>query len=167
MVEGVKEVGSIAKTNMKRIIPFLLIIPLLLSCRGPKVITDTHYVHDTTYVHKTEYVTKHDSTIREKETTIMQLDSAAMAAYGIRLENAEKAWLVKTRELERYLSELSHLKSDTVYVSHSDSSSVTDPIYIDKPLTKYQQHCISSFWPLVLALILCVAFLIYILIHKD
>lgn len=153
---------------MKRTFPIIIMLLLFAaSCRGPKVITDTHYVHDTTYVHQKEYVTKHDSTIREKETTIMQLDSAAMAAYGIRLEKAEKAWLVKTRELERYLSELSHLKSDTVYVSHSDSSTVTDPIYIDKPLTKYQQHCISSFWPLVLALILCVAFLIYIIIHKD
>ena len=60
--------------EMKRTFPLIIIIIMLLllaaSCRGPKIITDTHYVHDTTYVHKTEYVTKHDSTIREKETTI-------------------------------------------------------------------------------------------------
>ena len=44
----------------------------------------------------------------------MQLDSAAMAAYGIRLQKAERAWLIQTDRLQRELSELKESKSDTV-----------------------------------------------------
>lgn len=36
----------------------------------------------------------------------MQLDSAAMAKYGIQLKSAERAWLVKTQEMERIINEL-------------------------------------------------------------
>ena len=62
-------------------------------------------VHEEHHWH-TDSVVHHDSTYHEKKTTIMQLDSAQMARYGIQLKQAERAWLVKTQELERIAQEL-------------------------------------------------------------
>ena len=64
----------------------------------------------------TDSVRQTDSIIRETQTTIMQLDSAAMARYGIQLKSAERAWLVKTKELERQIQQLMQLSQtkDTV-----------------------------------------------------
>ena len=72
--------------------------------------TTTKYVpvvetHDVHHWH-TDSVKQKDSVYHEKTTTIMQLDSAAMAAYGIKLKSAERAWLVKTAELERQIERL-------------------------------------------------------------
>lgn len=70
--------------------------------------TTTQYVpvpetHTEHHWH-TDSVFRHDSTHTERQTTIMQLDSAQMAEYGIRLTSAERAWLVRTQEIERQLS---------------------------------------------------------------
>lgn len=62
-------------------------------------------VHEQHHWH-TDSVHTTDSVIRVKETTIMQLDSAEMARYGVQLKSAERAWLVKTQELERIVAEL-------------------------------------------------------------
>ena len=77
----------------------------------PEVHTEHHW--------HTDSVLKHDSTYHETTTTIMQLDSAAMAAYGIRLQKAERAWLVKTQEMERIIQELmaKSERKDTVHDS--------------------------------------------------
>ena len=77
----------------------------------PEVHTEHHW--------HTDSVLKHDSTYHETTITIMQLDSAAMAAYGIRLQKAERAWLVKTQEMERIIQELmaKSERKDTVHDS--------------------------------------------------
>lgn len=77
----------------------------------PEVHTEHHW--------HTDSVLKRDSTYHETVTTIMQLDSAAMAQYGIRLQKAERAWLVKTQEMERIIQELMAKKEvrDTVHDS--------------------------------------------------
>ena len=72
--------------------------------------TTTKYVpvvetHDVHHWH-TDSVKQKDSVYHEKTTTIMQLDSAAMARYGIQLKSAERAWLVKTAELELQIERL-------------------------------------------------------------
>jgi PBP1b-binding outer membrane lipoprotein LpoB len=93
--------------------------------------TEHHWHTDS--VHTT------DSVIMEKTTTVMQLDSAAMAKYGIELKNAERAWLVKTAELERQLQKLSSIKADTVRIVDS----IRVPVPVEKKLTKWQQTCID------------------------
>jgi PBP1b-binding outer membrane lipoprotein LpoB len=93
--------------------------------------TEHHWHTDS--VHTT------DSVIMEKTTTVMQLDSAAMAKYGIELKNAERAWLVKTAELERQLQKLSSIKADTVRIVDS----IQVPVPVEKKLTKWQQTCID------------------------
>ena len=77
----------------------------------PEVHTEHHWHTDSVF--------QRDSVVKESLTTVMQLDSAAMAAYGIRLQKAERAWLVKTQEMERIIQELmaKSERKDTVHDS--------------------------------------------------
>lgn len=92
----------------------------------PQQHTEHHWHTDS--VHTT------DSVITEKETTIMQLDSAEMAKYGIQLKNAERAWLVKTRELERQIQQLMQLTQtkDSVH----DTIPMPYPVEVVKEVEK-------------------------------
>lgn len=99
------------------IILMLIIGALCSGCESVRYITVPE-VHEEHHWH-TDSVIQHDSTYHETTTTIMQLDSAAMAAYGIRLQKAERAWLVKTQEMERIIQELmaKSERKDTVHDS--------------------------------------------------
>lgn len=90
---------------------------LFSSCTTTKYVTVPE-IHEI-YHNQTDSVIKQDSVIHEKETTIMQLDSAAMAKYGIQLKAAERAWLVKTKELERQIERLMEMSAtkDSVHDS--------------------------------------------------
>ena len=94
--------------------------------------------HENHHWH-TDSVTQKDSVYHEKNTTIMQLDSDAMAKYGIQLKSAERAWLVQTSELERRIQELARIvqEKDSVH----DSIPVPYPVteYVEKELTWWQQ----------------------------
>lgn len=104
----------------------LFVLALLASCGTteyvPVVQTNTEHHWHTDSVHEK------DSTYHEKTTTIMQLDSAAMAKYGIRLEKAERAWLVKTEELQREIERLEamSMSKDSVH----DSIPVPYPVEV-------------------------------------
>jgi len=93
----------------------ILLIGTLYSCSSKERIVAVPEIHDHWHYH-TDSVHHTDSIIHEKETTIMQLDSAAMAKYGITLQKAERAWLVKSKELERQIQQLMKLSQtkDTV-----------------------------------------------------
>lgn len=69
----------------------------------------------------------------------MQLDSAAMSRYGIRLAQAERAWLVKTAELERELQRIAKIKTDTVLIRDSIPYPVPTPVEVAKPLSWWQR----------------------------
>jgi len=90
----------------------MMLVLWLTSCTTTRVVTvpEVHEVHH----HHTDSVFKRDSVIDHKTTTIRELDSAAMAQYGIKLERAERAWLIQTERLQRELSELKEATSDTV-----------------------------------------------------
>lgn len=87
----------------------------------------------------TDSVFQRDSVVKECLTTVMQLDSAAMAKYGIQLKSAERAWLVKTQEMERVIQELMSRSAtkDTV----RDSVPVPYPVekLVEKQLTWWQK----------------------------
>ena len=94
----------------KRIMWFVgvwLIVMVCLHLCGCKQVEYVPVVQTNTEHHwHTDSVKEKDSTYHEKTTTIMQLDSAAMAKYGIQLKAAERAWLVKTEELQRQIERL-------------------------------------------------------------
>ena len=95
----------------------LLICALFGSCTTTKYvpITETHTEHHW----HTDSVKERDSVHTENTTVIRELDSAAMAKYGIQMESNQRAWLVLQREMENRLRELEHMTAqrDTVHDS--------------------------------------------------
>lgn len=91
-----------------------LLTGALCSCSTQQIVPVPE-IHEQHHWH-TDSVHQTDSIIRETQTTIMQLDSAAMAQYGITLKSAERAWLIKSKELERQIQQLMQLSQtkDTV-----------------------------------------------------
>ena len=110
---------------------------LLGSCTTMKYVpvvekrTEHHWHTDT--------VRERDSTHTERETIIRELDSAAMARYGIQMQANQRAWLVLQREMENRLRELERMtaRRDTVH----DSIPVPCPVEKEVPaqLTWWQQ----------------------------
>ena len=115
----------------------MAICALFSSCKSVEYVTVPE-VHNEHHWH-TDSVHQTDSIIRETQTTIMQLDSAAMARYGIQLKSAERAWLVKTQEMERQIQMLMQLtqQKDSVH----DTVPVPVPVIKEVPaeLTWWQQ----------------------------
>ena len=93
----------------------------------PEIHTEHHW--------HTDSMLKRDSTHTERETIIRELDSAAMAQYGIQMQNNQKAWLVLQREMEERLRELEHKSAvrDTV----RDSIPKPYPVEVVKTKTNY------------------------------
>ena len=93
--------------RMMWLVAVWIIIMVCLAMCGCKHMEYVPVVQTNTEHHwHTDSVKEKDSTYHEKTTTIMQLDSAAMAKYGIQLKAAERAWLVKTEELQRQIERL-------------------------------------------------------------
>ncbi len=119
----------------------LVICALFSSCKSVEYVTVPE-VHNEHHWH-TDSVHQTDSIIRETQTTIMQLDSAAMDRYGIQLKSAERAWLVKTQEMERQIQMLLqiNMQKDSVH----DTVPVPVPVIKEVPaeLTWWQHFRIS------------------------
>ena len=130
----------------------MVVCALLGSCTTTKYvpITETHTEHHW----HTDSVKERDSTHTERNTIIRELDSAAMARYGIQMESNQRAWLVLQREMENRLRELEHMTAqrDTVH------DSIPYPVEVTKEvpaqLTWWQQTRIHIggivFWLLLL-----------------
>ena len=91
-----------------------VLMAILSSCTTTKYVpvTETRTEHHW----HTDTVRQRDSTHTERKTIIREVDSAAMAKYGIQMERNQRAWLVLQREMENRLRELEHMaaKRDTV-----------------------------------------------------
>ena len=118
----------------------IVAVVLLAACETTERVVTVPEVHEYHH-HHTDSVKQVDSVRVEKETVVMQLDSAAMAAYGIRLEAAERAWLVKTKELEKALSRVNQTVADTVHVRDSIPVPYPVPVIqeVEKPLNWLQR----------------------------
>lgn len=110
----------------------LFVAMLLTSCTTTKYVP----VHDTHDVHHwhTDSVVQNDTTIIDRQTVIMQLDSEEMAKYGIQLKDAERAWLVKTQEMDRQLRLMERMTADRDTVR--DSIAVPYPVEVIKEVEK-------------------------------
>lgn len=121
----------------------IIILAVTAACFLLPSCTTTKYVpvvekHDDHHWH-TDSVIQKDSTYHEKETTIMQLDSAEMARYGIRLKQAERAWLVRTNELQRQIERLEAMSATRDTVRDSIPYPVEVPVEVAKPLPWWKQ----------------------------
>ena len=99
------------------IIVALLICALFGSCTTTKYVpvTEQHTEHHW----HTDSVKERDSVHTENTTIIREVDSAAMAKYGIQMQANHRAWLVLQREMEQRLRELEHMTAthDTIHDS--------------------------------------------------
>ena len=133
----------------------------ILSCKTEYIpVESTHTEHHW----HTDSVKEVDSVFHEKQTIIRQLDSAAMAQYGIQLKNAERAWLVKSWELERQIESLQRLTAirDTV------RDSIPVPVPVEKKLTKWQQAKVDwGGWAMLGVLVIIILFFVFALRQRG
>jgi hypothetical protein len=133
---------------------------LLMGCTTTKYVpvTETRTEHHW----HTDSVRERDSTHTERETVIREVDSAAMARYGIQMESNQRAWLVLQREMENRLRELEHMTAqrDTV----RDSIPVPYPVenQVPTPLTWWQQTRMHVGGIVIFLLIIFVVWKIYV-----
>ena len=138
---------------------FIIAVGIALFLTGCKSIEYVPVVENHTEHHwHTDSVKERDSTHTERETIIREVDSAAMAKYGIQMERNQRAWLVLQREMEARLRELEQISAtkDTV----RDSIPVPVPYEVIKEvpakLSKTQKGLMSIG---ILALMAAILFL--------
>lgn len=157
------------KAGCLQAVDFILMIVLGLAlCALLGSCTTTQYVpvvqtHEQHHWH-TDSVKEKDSTYHEKETIIQELDSAAMAKYGIRLKSAERAWLVRTAELQRQIERLEAMSAvrDSVHDSIPVPYPVIKEVPADLPWYERGLMAIGGFF-IMLLMVLAFAF---VLRHK-
>lgn len=137
--------GAVIKQIVKTLLvclAFALLGWLLSGCTTTKYVpvTETRTEHHW----HTDSVKERDSTHTERETIIRELDSAAMAKYGIQMQANQRAWLVLQREMENRLRELEHMSAN--------KDTVRDTIPKPYPVTEYVDRKRTTFeWMLIIA----------------
>lgn len=115
----------------------------LAGCKGGESVLTVPEIHEHWH-HTSDTIRQTDSIIDKQTTIIRELDSAAMAMYGIRLQGLQRAWLVDNSRLQRELSELRQTKTDTVI--ERDSIPVPYPVIqeVKKPLTMIEKGLMGT-----------------------
>ena len=139
----------------------LLVMLLLSGCRSVRYVPveKTH----TEYIHTVDSVLKVDSFYHEKETVVMQVDSSAMAEFGVQLKATERAWLVRTRDLERKLDQLSKTRIDTLIVRDT----IPQIQVVEKQLTKWERIRMNAGGTAIFLCILSVVLMIFGLLFRK
>jgi len=123
---------------MKRFTLFFFVTVVVLCCISSCTTTKYVPVVETHTEHRwhTDSVKERDSTHTERETIIREVDSAAMARYGIQMQANQRAWLVLQREMENRLRELEHMTAQR--------DTVRDSIPVPYPVTEYVERKMSG-----------------------
>ena len=114
----------------------VFIASAMISCRSVKYVTVPE-VH-TEYKHLVDTIIKNDSVIVNDQVVVREVDSAALAAYGIKLANKEKAWLIERNNMQRTINQLRETKLDSVYVHDSIPVPVPEIKEVPADLTWWQ-----------------------------
>lgn len=144
----------------------ILFACIMDSCHSERVITVPEY--HTLVAHQRDTLIQRDTIERERRTIVRELDSASMAEYGIRLEQAERDWLVQTEALRREVSELRQHQADTVTVHDSIPYPVEVPVIkeVEKPPNRWQRLSMRVGNTVLLLLALsCVGGFLYLLLR--
>lgn len=129
---------------MKRLMIVMIAAAVALAgCKGGESVLTVPEIHEHWH-HTSDTIRQTDSIIDKQTTIIRELDSAAMAMYGIRLQGLQRAWLVDNSRLQRELSELRQTKTDTVI--ERDSIPVPYPVIqeVKKPLTMIEKGLMGT-----------------------
>lgn len=144
----------------------ILFACIMDSCRSERVVTVPEY--HTLLAHQHDTLIQRDTIEQAQMTIVRQLDSASMAEYGIRLEKAERAWLIQTDALRREVSELRQHRADTVTVRDSIPYPVEVPVIkeVEKPPNRWQRLSMRVGNTVLLLLALsCVGGFLYLLLR--
>lgn len=106
--------GQVIGIVLGTVVAMILCALFFSSCTTTQYVpvTEQHTEHHW----HTDSVKERDSVHTENTTIIREVDSAAMAKYGIQMKNNQRAWLVLQREMENRLRELEHMTAsrDTI-----------------------------------------------------
>ena len=140
-----------------------VLMAILSSCTTTKYVpvTETRTEHHW----HTDTVRQRDSTHTERETIIREVDSAAMAKYGIQMERNQRAWLVLQRDMENRLLELEHMTAQRDTVRDSIPYPVEVEREVPAPLTWWQQARIHVGSIVIFLMIIFVVWKIYVALH--
>lgn len=149
-------------------IAIIVIAIMLEGCRSERVVTVPEY-HEVV-VHQRDTLIQRDTFERERKTIVREVDSATMAEYGIRLDAAQRAWLVQTDALRREVSQLRQHQTDTVVLHDSIPYPVEVPVIkeVEKPPNRWQRLSMRVGNAVLLLLAMSVAggFLYLIIRHR-
>lgn len=137
----------------------IVVAVALAGCKSGENVVTVPEIHEHWH-HTSDTIRQTDSIIDRQTTIIRELDSAAMARYGIRLQGMQKAWLVESSRLQRELSALRQSKTDTVI--ERDSVPVPYPVIkeVKKPLTMIEKVLMGTgIGAIVGILFYCIIFL--------
>lgn len=112
---------------------FLWLAVLFTSCKEIEYVPVKEFHTEIEHHHDT--IRERDSTYHEKSTIIREVDSAAMAKYGVQLKNAQRAWLVETNELREQIWKLERLREENI----NKSDTVPVPYTVERKLNKWEQ----------------------------
>lgn len=139
----------------------ILAVLLLLSFSGctttGKVVTVPE-VHEHHHWHS-DTIRQTDSVVNNQTTVIREVDSATMAQYGIRLDKAQRAWLIQNDRLQREIERLQSISNT--------SDTVRDSIPVPYPVEKLVPRERSKVeWGLIVMGILSLMILILYVANK-
>lgn len=139
----------------------ILAVALMLSFSGctttGKVVTVPE-VHEHHHWHS-DTIRQTDSVVNNQTTVIREVDSATMAQYGIRLDKAQRAWLIQNDRLQREIERLQSISNTR--------DTVRDSIPVPYPVEKLVPRERSKVeWVLIFAGILSLMILILFVVNK-
>ncbi len=157
--KGMDEKDRILAGCMQGVMFLIMIVVVVLLCLLCSGCTTTKYVpvpeQHTEHHWHTDSVKERDSVHTENTTIIREVDSAAMAKYGIQMESNQRAWLVLQREMEQRLRELEHMTASRDTIRDSIPYPVDVIKEVPAKLTWWQQTRIHIggvvFWLLLFA----------------
>lgn len=138
-----------------------LAIALLLSfsgCTTKERVVTVPEVHELHHWHS-DTIRQTDSVVNNQTTVIREVDSATMAQYGIRLDKAQRAWLIQNDRLQREIERLQSISNT--------SDTVRDSIPVPYPVEKLVPRERSKVeWVLIVVGILSLMILIINVANK-
>lgn len=122
---------------MKKVFLFVLAAFSCVGCVTTRYVpvetvkTDKVEVHDT--------IENIDTVYKEKTVMVIEADSTQAAEYGIKLEQAKKAYLILQKELEREKNKQKEVHTDTVIRTET----VQVPYPVERKLSKWETFCLD------------------------
>lgn len=152
-------------TRLLCLLLWLLVIGLCVSCSSGKavIVPEVRQV----VVHERDTVMFRDSVKMSSTTIVQQADSALLAEFGIRLDNMEKAWLVRQSTNKESASHSASTSRKDSIVHDSIPVPYPQVVYKDKKLTRWQTLKMELGFTLIMVVLTYIGMFIFEKITKK